>query len=137
LEDINKYLSPPCLTFFIWQPIEHIISLDSVARSVKMSGPKAEPSVDLKTTAPVVNEAPSGGAKSSMSNGDEELGADHSALEGYVPGTVAEKRLLRKVDLIMVPSLWFMCVMAYLDRNNIVSMRRFSRKGIILIGSLG
>jgi len=53
---------------------------------------------------------------------DGELGADRIALEEYVPGTKAEKQLLRKVDLIMIPSLWFMCVMAYLDRNNIVSL---------------
>jgi hypothetical protein len=52
---------------------------------------------------------------------DGELGSDRIALEEYVPGTKEEKRLLRKVDFIMIPSLWFMCVMAYLDRNNIVS----------------
>jgi len=52
---------------------------------------------------------------------DDNLAADQAALEDYAPGTKAEKRLLRKVDMIMIPSLWFMCVMAYLDRNNIVS----------------
>lgn len=81
-----------------------------------------DPSVDLKTSTSVVDGAHSGATEGSMSNGGEELGAEQAALEEYVVGTIAEKKLLRKVDLIMVPSLWFMCVMAYLDRNNIVRM---------------
>lgn len=79
--------------------------------------------VDQKIIRSVVDGAPSGATESSKSNGDEELGAEYDALDEYFPGTVAEKKLLRKVDLIMVPSLWFMCVMAYLDRNNIVRMK--------------
>jgi hypothetical protein len=43
------------------------------------------------------------------------------ALESYVPGSGAEKRLLRKLDLYMMPSLWFMYILAYIDRQNIVS----------------
>lgn len=42
-------------------------------------------------------------------------------LRNYVPNSDAEKRLVRKVDMFMVPTLWFMCVLAYVDRNNIVS----------------
>lgn len=42
------------------------------------------------------------------------------AYEQYAPGTEAEKRLVRKIDLLLLPMLWLMCVMAYVDRNNIV-----------------
>jgi hypothetical protein len=42
-------------------------------------------------------------------------------LESYVPGSDAEKRLVRKLDLYMMPSLWFMYILAYIDRQNIVS----------------
>lgn len=43
-----------------------------------------------------------------------------AALEAYIPGTKKEKQLVFKVDLVMIPMLWFMCVLAYVDRNNIV-----------------
>jgi hypothetical protein len=39
--------------------------------------------------------------------------------EAYVPNPAREKKLLLKVDLIMIPMLWWMCVLAYVDRNNI------------------
>lgn len=42
------------------------------------------------------------------------------AYDQYAPGTEAEKRLVRKIDLLLLPMLWLMCVMAYVDRNNIV-----------------
>ncbi|KAF9891253.1 hypothetical protein FE257_004817 [Aspergillus nanangensis] len=41
------------------------------------------------------------------------------ALHNYVPDTIEEKRLVRKVDLWMIPMLWWMCVLCYIDRNNI------------------
>lgn len=44
-----------------------------------------------------------------------------AALLRYVPGTEAEKRLVRKLDFILLPVLWLMYVLAYLDRGNIVS----------------
>ncbi|KAK5692165.1 hypothetical protein LTR97_011339 [Elasticomyces elasticus] len=37
----------------------------------------------------------------------------------YIPDEAREKKLLWKVDLIMIPMLWWMCVLAYVDRNNI------------------
>ncbi len=43
-----------------------------------------------------------------------------TALHQYVPNTGLEKKLLHKVDLSLIPMLWLMCVMAYVDRNNIV-----------------
>lgn len=88
-----------------------------------MSDTKMDRSLDLKTATSVADGTPSGTSESAMSNGDEELGAEQAALGEYVVGTVAEKKLLRKVDFIMIPSLWFMCVMAYLDRNNIVRLQ--------------
>ncbi|KAH8899047.1 MFS general substrate transporter [Thozetella sp. PMI_491] len=37
----------------------------------------------------------------------------------YVPGSKLEKQLLRKIDFYIMPTLWLMCVLAYVDRNNI------------------
>jgi hypothetical protein len=54
----------------------------------------------------------------------EDLNADPelvSALQNYVPGTPEEKRLVRRIDLVLLPCLWWMYVLAYLDRGNIVS----------------
>ncbi|KAI1781518.1 major facilitator superfamily domain-containing protein [Hypoxylon cercidicola] len=45
------------------------------------------------------------------------------ALAEYQPGTPEEKKLLRKIDLYMIPCLWFMCILAYVDRNNIGNAR--------------
>lgn len=42
------------------------------------------------------------------------------ALQDYTPNTKLEKKMLRKVDLSLIPMLWLMCVMAYVDRSNIV-----------------
>lgn len=55
---------------------------------------------------------------SQLSIEDEEMAVE---LANYVPNTVEEKRLVRKVDLILLPCLWWMYVLAYLDRGNIVS----------------
>lgn len=51
------------------------------------------------------------------------------ALREYVPGSDEEKRLKRKLDRWMIPMLWWMCVLCYVDRNNIVrtSLRRLRR----------
>ena len=50
---------------------------------------------------------------------DVEAAGLRTAIAGYVPGSKAEKLLVRKIDLFMIPTLWFMCVLAYVDRNNI------------------
>lgn len=42
------------------------------------------------------------------------------AIRNYTPDTAVEKKMLRKADLYQIPILWCMCVMAYVDRNNIV-----------------
>jgi hypothetical protein len=50
---------------------------------------------------------------------DEELTI---ALANYVPDTSEERRLVRKIDFTLLPCLWWMYVLAYLDRGNIVSL---------------
>ncbi|KPM37791.1 hypothetical protein AK830_g8772 [Neonectria ditissima] len=49
---------------------------------------------------------------------DYDLELEH-ALANYEPGGDAEKRLVRKMDMIMMPALWFMYILAYIDRQNI------------------
>lgn len=54
---------------------------------------------------------------------DGELGDEEvlEALRNYVPGSDDEKRLVRKMDMTLLPILWWMYILAYLDRGNIVS----------------
>ena len=68
-------------------------------------------SIDL-----VENETVGKGAQ--LSEYDREL---QQALKDYVPGTDEEKKLLRKIDLCLMPCLWLMYVLNYVDRTNIVS----------------
>ncbi len=42
------------------------------------------------------------------------------ALRDYVPDTEAEKKLVRKIDMRLIPVLWVMYVLNYVDRTNIV-----------------
>ena len=37
----------------------------------------------------------------------------------YTPGTELEKRFLRKIDMRIVPTVWALYTMSYLDRANI------------------
>jgi hypothetical protein len=50
--------------------------------------------------------------------GDEAILA---AFRDYVPGTPEEKRLVRKIDFVLLPILWCMYVLAHLDRSNIAN----------------
>lgn len=43
------------------------------------------------------------------------------ALRNYVPGTPEEKKLVRKIDLFLMPMIWVMYILNYIDRMNIVS----------------
>ncbi|KAL8376090.1 hypothetical protein RB595_007282 [Gaeumannomyces hyphopodioides] len=43
------------------------------------------------------------------------------AFEAYVPGTEEERRLVRKIDLLLLPTLWWMYVLAQIDRSNIAN----------------
>ena len=42
------------------------------------------------------------------------------AIRNYVPDTDAEKKLVRKIDLHLIPTLWIMYILNYVDRTNIV-----------------
>ncbi|KAI4677962.1 uncharacterized protein J4E84_008909 [Alternaria hordeiaustralica] len=53
--------------------------------------------------------------------GEAEDAAIIAALQGYVPDTVEEKRLVRKIDFILLPILWWMYILAHLDRSNIAN----------------
>jgi MFS family permease len=54
--------------------------------------------------------------KLGVDQGDVEL---QQALKNYVPGSDAEKKLLRKIDLRLMPILWVMYILNYVDRTNI------------------
>lgn len=43
------------------------------------------------------------------------------ALRNYVPHSAEEKKLVRKIDLFLMPILWIMYILNYIDRTNIVS----------------
>lgn len=45
-----------------------------------------------------------------------------AALQQYTPDSAEEKRLVRKIDMVLLPVLWWMYILAYLDRGNIVSL---------------
>jgi hypothetical protein len=64
--------------------------------------------------------------QSDVSDDDAERGAA-TALGQYVPGTSAEKRLVRKIDFILLPALWWLYVLAYVDRGNVVSIEARAR----------
>ena len=64
---------------------------------------------------------PSDGKIPRIQHGEAEDAAIIAALQSYVPGTVAEKRLVRKIDFILLPILWWMYILAHLDRSNIAN----------------
>jgi hypothetical protein len=45
--------------------------------------------------------------------------SEGSGIETTISDTDAEKRLLRKLDLRIVPILWLMFMLAFLDRTNV------------------
>lgn len=45
--------------------------------------------------------------------------ANDRGIASYEIDPVAEKKLLRKLDLRVVPVLWFLFMLAFLDRTNI------------------
>lgn len=38
-------------------------------------------------------------------------------VDDYVPGTEAEKKLVRKIDLLLLPMMWIMYLLSYMDRT--------------------
>jgi hypothetical protein len=57
--------------------------------------------------------------KLGVDQGDVEL---QQALKNYVPGSDTEKKFLRKIDLRLMPILWVMYILNYVDRTNIVRL---------------
>ncbi|KAH6669660.1 phthalate transporter [Plectosphaerella plurivora] len=51
-----------------------------------------------------------------LSQSDQELA---EALRNYVPGTTEERKLVRKIDAFLMPCLWIMYILNYVDRTNI------------------
>lgn len=45
--------------------------------------------------------------------------SDLDNAEPYVPGSEAEKKLLRKLDMRIIPCCWILYLLGYLDRANI------------------
>ncbi|KAL7271016.1 hypothetical protein RUND412_006253 [Rhizina undulata] len=50
---------------------------------------------------------------------DENATRINAMLANYVPDTNEEKKLLRKIDLYLMPILWIMYILNYIDRTNI------------------
>jgi len=48
--------------------------------------------------------------------GTKDLGM-HTAINGYVPGSEEEKKLVRKIDLYLLPTIWIMYLLSYVDRT--------------------
>jgi hypothetical protein len=44
---------------------------------------------------------------------------EDAAVDAYVPDSPAEKALVRKIDKHLLPMLWLMYIMNYIDRTNI------------------
>ncbi|ETW78559.1 major facilitator superfamily [Heterobasidion irregulare TC 32-1] len=47
----------------------------------------------------------------------------HNPLTVYEPGSAAEKKLVRKIDMHIVPAIWILYTLSYLDRANIGNAR--------------
>jgi hypothetical protein len=74
--------------------------------------------MDSKTGVSHLEVDPTTAHKLGISQEDQEL---QIALANYVPDSDAEKKLLRKIDLRLMPILWIMYILNYIDRTNIVS----------------
>ena len=60
-----------------------------------------------------------------LGTGQSQVAIDAGTLEAlreYRPDTELEKKLVRKADLLLIPTLWVMCVLCFMDRSNIVSI---------------
>ncbi|KAG9645997.1 hypothetical protein KCV04_g3522, partial [Aureobasidium melanogenum] len=42
-----------------------------------------------------------------------------AALDGYIPDSQEERKLVRKIDLYLLPTIWLMYLLSYMDRTNI------------------
>ncbi|KAG9813736.1 hypothetical protein KCU68_g19831, partial [Aureobasidium melanogenum] len=41
-----------------------------------------------------------------------------AALDGYIPDSQEEHKLVRKIDLYLLPTIWLMYLLSYMDRTN-------------------
>lgn len=39
------------------------------------------------------------------------------ALDGYIPDSQEERKLVRKIDLYLLPTIWLMYLLSYMDRT--------------------
>lgn len=39
------------------------------------------------------------------------------AIDGYIPDTEEERKLVRKIDLYLLPTIWLMYLLSYMDRT--------------------
>jgi hypothetical protein len=42
---------------------------------------------------------------------------ENVALNGYVSDTEEERKLVRKIDLFLLPTIWLMYLLSYMDRT--------------------
>ena len=69
---------------------------------------------------------------------DRTVRANDRKIEQFEIDPVAEKKLLRKLDLRVVPVLWFLYMLAFLDRSNIgTSLRTPLPKSIVEADKFG
>lgn len=54
------------------------------------------------------------------------------ALRNYVPNSAEEKKLVRKIDMFLMPILWIMYILNYVDRTNIVRHHPIIPSSLIL-----
>jgi hypothetical protein len=52
---------------------------------------------------------------------DAESAAILAAYENFIPNSEEERSIVRKIDFILLPILWWMYILAYLDRGNIAN----------------
>ncbi|GAM83037.1 hypothetical protein ANO11243_010230 [Dothideomycetidae sp. 11243] len=59
--------------------------------------------------------------KESNSHHEEAVSVDSAEqhIDGYVPDTEEERKLVRKIDLYLLPAIWGMYLLSYMDRTNI------------------
>ena len=48
---------------------------------------------------------------------DRSKASIHDYENGYAPDTEEERKLVRKIDLFLLPTIWFMYLLSYMDRT--------------------
>jgi hypothetical protein len=94
--------------------IRRIITFQSLMPPTANMDDKKGPMTNVETS-PVET-------KAGLRSEDQELA---HAVRNYVPDSAEEKKLVRKIDLRLMPTLWIMYILNYVDRTNIVSLSTF------------